>query len=335
MTTFKLPPYNPIPWPEREKVIRIPVRVGKNGKIEYFYGGTLPVLMEGTIGDLVVPAWSIAEEKEAFRLQQEHIVPLLPSGSIVRLVVDHRHTPDDLRGHLKKGIQRGSRNPMGVEVILQEKLMLRLRGTKPATLQDATCCVPSLKQEAKSLNHAYHLVSEKFEPQRRSHSANVFRVGYYVDSKDRWISLDRLRNTAEASVEMLFSRIGAKIVESLSKEIGSVLRNCWGGPLKTQKMLQEDLARWHSKLREVQDNTCIAQIQQLHDSIEAMLESISGTTPQEHVRAIQACVTYLQCESSKELNTKLSFRLADDLLVVQVIAEALRPSGIRPSEDSG
>ena len=318
---MKLPSYDLSPWPEREKAIRIPIRVGNNGEIEYFYGGALPVMKEGTIGDLVVPAWSISEEKEALRLQQEHIVQLLRSGSVVMLVVDHRRTPDELRKHLKEGIQRGSRNSMGVEVILRQELMLRLRGTKPASLKDVTCCVPSLEEEAKSLNHAYRLVSEKFEPQRRSHSANVFKVGYYVDPKDRWISLDSLRNAAEASVEMLFSRIGAKIVESLPKEMGSALRKCWGGFLNSQETLREDLARWRSKLGEAHEDACPAQIQEIYDLMEAMLKSISGTTPQDHIRVMQACVTYLLRGSGGELNINPSVRLTDDLLVVRAIAE--------------
>lgn len=324
MTTFQPPFYDPIPWPEREKAIRIPVRVGKNGKIEYFYGEALPVIAEGTIGDLVVPAWSISEEKEALRLQQEHIVQLLASGSVVMLVVDHRSTPDDLRKHLKKGIRRRSRVSMGVEVILREHLMLRLRGTKPASLQHATCCIPSLKQDAKSLNHAYRLVSEKFEPQRLSHSGNVFRVGYYVNPNHTWISLDGLRSAAEASVEMLFSRIGAEIVESLPKEVGVALRKCWGGFLNSQKTLREDLARWRSKIRETHDDACLEQIQAIYGLMEAMLKSISGTTSQEHVRVMQACLTYLLRESGGELNTNPSVRLADDLFVVRAIAEALR-----------
>ena len=327
MTTLQPLFYYPIPWPEREKAIRIPVRVGKNGKIEYYYGGALPVIAEGTIGDLVVPAWSISEEKEALRLQQEHIVQFLPSGSVVMLVVDHRRTPDDLRKHLKKGIRRGSRVSMGVEVILREHLMLRLRGTKPAALQHATCCIPSLNEEAKSLNHAYRLVSEKFEPQRLSHSGNVFRVGYYAKPDHTWISLGGLRSAAEASVEMLFSRIGAEIVESLPKETGSALLKCWGGLDKTQETLQKDLARWHSKLQEAHDNAALAKSEEIYRRMEAMLRSISGTTPREHVRAMQACVTYLLCGPSKDLKTRPSVRLADDLLVVRAITEAVRAAG--------
>ena len=87
-------------------------------------------------------------------------------------------------------------------MILREDLKLRLRGAKPATLEDATCWIPSRPEEAKSLNHAYRLVSEKFEPQRLSHSGNVFKVGYYFELSHTWTSLDGLRSAAEASVEM-------------------------------------------------------------------------------------------------------------------------------------
>ena len=41
--------------PEQKKTIRIPVRIRTKGGIEYFYGGALPEISDGTIGDLVVP----------------------------------------------------------------------------------------------------------------------------------------------------------------------------------------------------------------------------------------------------------------------------------------
>lgn len=327
MTAFKPPLYDLIPCPEREKTIRIPVRIGTNGQIKYFYGGALPEIRDGTIGDLVVPARSIADKKEASRLQQEHVFSLLPSKSVVMLVVDHRGTPDELKKHVKKGVWLGSKILKGVEVILREDLKLRLRGTKPATLEDAACWVPSLEEEAKSLNHAYRLVSEKFEPQRRSHSGNVFKVGYYVDPSHTWTSLDGLRSTAEASVEMLFSRTAAEIVEALPEEIGSALRRCWGGPIQTQKTLQEDLGRWRSKLWDASDEVSPENIREIYDLVKKMLVSISHTTSPEHVRLIQASVTYLLHEGGKEHDTKSYSRLADELLVVRTITEALRPTG--------
>ena len=327
MTAVKPPLYDLISCPEREKTIRIPVRVGMNGQIEYFYGGDLPEIRDGTIGDLVVPAWSIADEKEASRLQQEHVVQLLPSNSAVMLLVDHRGTPDKLKKPLKKEMQLSSRTSESVEVILREDLKLRLRGTKPATLEDATCWIPSLEEEAKSLNHAYRLVSEKFEPQRLSHSGNVFKVGYYFELSHTWTSLDGLRSAAEASVEMLFSRTAAKIVEALPEEIGLALRRCWGGPIKTKESLQEDLGRWQSKLRDAPDEVSLEHIREMHDLMKEMLMSMSDTTLREHVRLIQACVTYLLHEGGKEHDTKFSIRLADEMLVVRMITEALRPSG--------
>ena len=323
MTALKPPFYGLIPSPEREKTIRIPIRIGTEGQIEYFYGGDLPKMAAGTIGDLVVPERSIVDKKEVSRLQQEHVVQLLPSSSVVMLVVDHRGSPAELKKHLKKGIQRGSRISKGVEVILSEDLRLHLRGTKPATLEDATCSIPSLEEEAKSLNHAYRLISEKFEPHRVSHSGNVFKMGYYFQPRHTWISLDSLRRAAEASFEMLFSRTAAEVIEALPEEIGSVLRTCWGGILQTREVLQKDFDRWQSKSRDAHDKVSPEHIQYMHDLMEEMLTSISDTTPREHVRLMQAGMKYLLREGGKEHDTNSSIGFADDMLVVCTIKEAI------------
>ena len=70
--------------PEQKKTIRIPVRIRTKGGIEYFYGGALPEISDGTIGDLVVPERPISDQREVGRLQQSHAVPFLELGSVVR-----------------------------------------------------------------------------------------------------------------------------------------------------------------------------------------------------------------------------------------------------------
>ena len=85
------------------KTIRIPVRIRTSGRIEYFYGGDLPEMSDGTIGELVVPEWSITNQKEVSRLQQEYVVPFLPSRSVVMFAVDGNNTPAGLKQHLKNG----------------------------------------------------------------------------------------------------------------------------------------------------------------------------------------------------------------------------------------
>ena len=315
------------PLPEQEKTIRIPVRIRTDGQIEYFYGGALPEMRDETIGDLVVPERSITDQREVYRLQQERVVPFLDSGSIVMLAVDGTNTPAELKQHLKEAIAVGMKKSHAVELTINEiPLRLRLRGTKPANLESVPCWIPSLKMKAKSLNHAYRLVSERFEPRRISHSGNIFQIGYFK-SGDTWISLGDLRDATVAQFEMLFSRTASNVFERLPEKIGSVLRECWGGPIQTQKTLEKNLDRWRLRLQEVHNKAARVHIQTTCKQMQTIVTSISDTTLDEQIRLIQAAVKYLEREGD-EHDTKSLIRLEDDALVVRRIAEAIHLAGI-------
>ena len=161
------------------RTVRVPVRFLNGGQIEYFYGGPVPGIRAGAVGDLVVALSSFRNRREAVRLQEERVVPFLTTGALVRLTIAARGVPENLRHHLIEGrtfLRKG--RPYAIEVLLLEPLGLRLRGSKEATLETAKCWVPAVKKVAESLNHAYRLISERFEPLRRSHSGNVFELGY-------------------------------------------------------------------------------------------------------------------------------------------------------------
>ncbi|RPI26707.1 MAG: hypothetical protein EHM61_10970 [Acidobacteria bacterium] len=69
-------------------------------------------------------------------------------------------------------------------------------------LVDCRSKVISLKREARSINHAFTLLSQEFETHRISHTANVFeRVFYWEESDQKWRCLDELRAQAEARFE--------------------------------------------------------------------------------------------------------------------------------------
>ena len=266
---------------EQEKTVRIPVRICADGRIEYFYGGDLPRILDGTIGDLVVPEWSLTDQRAVSRLQQDHVVEILPPRSEVMFAVDGNKTPASLKKHLKDGPIPGMNKSHAVALTLgEEPLRLRLRGTKPATLQGVNCWIPSLEMEAKSLNHAYRLVSERFEPSRISHSGNVFKLGY-CKPRDRWISLGNLRSATEAGFEMLLSRTAAEVFDRLPQKIGSVLREYWGGLIPRSRTLQRDtllmdLDRWQSKFRDAHNESALADIQITHGLMLKMLASSLG-----------------------------------------------------------
>lgn len=47
---------------EQEKTVKIPIQIRK-GRIQFYFDGPLPLLEEGLIGDLVVPALAVLDPK--------------------------------------------------------------------------------------------------------------------------------------------------------------------------------------------------------------------------------------------------------------------------------
>lgn len=210
-------------WPNRfGKNMVIPLKV-VNGGFSYLYGGRLPILLDDTICDLIVPAVAITDEDFLKKLQAVHVEELAPKNATIFTAVSSRQVPSSLRkwafspeqlsrsfeGDLAKDVywDLNSNNPdsLFVEVNLKDPLQLELRGTKHSRLKRAWCVIPALKDnsqdnEAVSLNHAYRLISEKFEPDRISHAGNVFRKMVYLDDRGCHL-LDKLRKSIEATHE--------------------------------------------------------------------------------------------------------------------------------------
>lgn len=132
----------------------------------------------------------------------ESVVAILPKGAELLLGVNAEGVPPVYRNRtrcLKVG-DLSDRVRLGlayVPVILQEPLGLRLRWAGSPELCGCRCCVPALEGEAVSINHAYTLISEAFEPSRRSHTGNVFVVGCYEGFRGMYHPLDRLRKRHE------------------------------------------------------------------------------------------------------------------------------------------
>lgn len=62
-------------------------------------------------------------------------------------------------------------------------------------LHGSTVLLPSDfgEQTAVSLNHAFTLLSERYEKHRLSHTGNVYERFFYEESDKRWYPLDDLR----------------------------------------------------------------------------------------------------------------------------------------------
>jgi hypothetical protein len=190
------------------RTVEIPVRIRESG-VELLYGGQLPPLKDGTVGTLIVPAFSFRDEGWLRYFEAELTDPILPAGSRLLAAIRPDISSDEI---IRK--PSGDRKdhseilPEGefdfVEIILEQPLELTVRGSKSAILRPCSCKIPSIKQRARSLNHAYALISEHFETQRISHTGNVFKkISYSRQEGNRviWHPLDALRMDREAAVE--------------------------------------------------------------------------------------------------------------------------------------
>ena len=205
-----------------KKTVRILVRI-RAGKVARSDGTPLPRVLDGTLGDLVLPSSHLIDEAERRELEQESLQDLLPEGSVVFVGL----SPGMINGK-PRGLLRPAdlKTPYAcgyffAEVRLLEPLKMRMRGDKEPVLENCRCSIPRLGMDAKSLNHAFTLLSSRFETKRISHTGNVFARAYcYSGVRKVWHPLNELRGHIEyviPSVEVKANArtLLAKIVEEL------------------------------------------------------------------------------------------------------------------------
>lgn len=118
-------------------------------------------------------------------------------GETLRVRVRPRDVPAGLAGAAIREPNARDLAAAYVEVRLDEPLVLLSRRSGLGKLKDVRCFIPSLERRAKSLNEACRMVSEAFEPHRRSHAANVFQEVFYEDL-GWWIALGAYRSWVES-----------------------------------------------------------------------------------------------------------------------------------------
>jgi hypothetical protein len=189
-----------------ERNVRIPVRIVE-GHVEYFYGGDLPAFVDGAVGDLVLSQEMLVNEEDLRLLQQEQRVPLLQPDTELLIRSSSNGIPERLRKACRQETLPDSGPTMTVPVVLKSDLIFRWRGPKRGRLEPVECAIAALNTPAKSVNHAYRLVSEAFEPARRSHAGNVFNEVFFRGPAG-WRELNVLRQEHEARFEHRLSRVG-------------------------------------------------------------------------------------------------------------------------------
>lgn len=240
--------YHDPSWAEQ---VTIPVkRVGN--RWEFFYGGDLPV-SDGTVGMLTVPASRVPDKELLARLKQPATVKVLPEGTplLVALSVNvdgpGRRLLNDEWRHINHSDLPASTTWMEMvrlgppkRGIMQLKLgdedkdngtgglWLKAKGLEKTELVSSTILMPDGFGEstAISLNHAFTLLSERYETQRISHTGSAYSRVFYKEADGRWYPLADLREGVLASVERRFI---ADAWRELERKLG------WRPLVKTSK----------------------------------------------------------------------------------------------------
>ena len=229
--------------------IRVPVRFA-NGKWEYFYGRTLPV-KDGTIGDLLIDKSSIEDDDFLSLLKRRSQHKILETGTNLLVALTIKSEPklgDELMEHLlpikDSATELGdafyftSRSPDTrlLQITIDgptdrqkrtdpnEKggVWLNVEGLQAKGVSTSTVKLPDtvLPVPAESLNHAFTLLSEKYEPWRKSHTGNIYDRMLYQEKNQQWYPLEVLRNAPLATAEhQHIKEQWSQISQELSKQI--------------------------------------------------------------------------------------------------------------------
>ena len=182
--------------PEANKrTVRLPVIIEK-GTFKLLDGSPLPALRERVMGDLVVDADDLVNEKDREEWTKEKAVPFLSRGTVLWARVKQDDVPREMQKHV---VVKREWPGVPVHVVgfaLTADLELVLRAGKKAALNPCPCHIASLDLAVQSVNEAYAKISVAFEPGRRSHTGNVF-LRVFHEHNDCVRPLDDLRKHVE------------------------------------------------------------------------------------------------------------------------------------------
>ena len=199
--------YVPDPF---SKMIKIPIEI-KKGNIEFYFEGPLPELKDGTLGDLLIPAYAVTNSNLRKLLSEERKIPLLKKDTILFVqvsaptldnkIIEFEAIPEEYGIKVKINF---------VPIVIEEPLYLYLRGTKHPTLSNVKCKTTADEEiNATSLNHIYTLISQRYEINRISHTGNVFKKIYYNDKDAKCLlPIERFRRKREILFDNRFFNDG-------------------------------------------------------------------------------------------------------------------------------
>jgi hypothetical protein len=205
--------------PDWSEQVTIPVkRVGD--RWEFFYGGDVPAI-EGAIGELTINTASIKDGQFRERVTQEARVRILEEGATLRVTLSDRDCSIyTLQKEFATGLPAGATRVVEVQIGPVKKkaaqkqldlpeaaekggLWLKVKGLERCELYGSTIKMPTDfgVAYAQSLNHAYTLLSERYERHRLAHTGNVYERIFYQDKDQLWYPLGDLRQGVLVTAE--------------------------------------------------------------------------------------------------------------------------------------
>lgn len=185
--------------------VRIPALLKPDGTLVPWASESWPKVLQECMVDVTVPLWSLTDEAERGELARELEMALLPLGSEVRFRISRSGVPAELLKHVIENEPVFPDPGASVSVMLRSELRLVVRPSRRSQLMDVDCVIPAINKKASSLNEAYKVLSEAFEPHRRSQGGNVYLKGHYLD-EGWWLQLDALRRWVEAGRKSPFGQ---------------------------------------------------------------------------------------------------------------------------------
>lgn len=202
----------------RGKLVRLPMKYIE-GQWVLECGGDLPV-SHGASGELLLEAASIEPSSAKDLFLEDERVKILPEGAALRILMDVRDwssisdeqakyllhwegvyprpflqlSPD----HRFVEVHLSSSSPRQATFLSSERggLWLRVQGVRAIGLGCSGVTLPACisTKPVQSLNHAYTVLSQIFEPWRTSHTGSVYRHVFYRENDSNWYPLRVLRD---------------------------------------------------------------------------------------------------------------------------------------------
>ena len=153
----------------------------KKGNFMILDGKPFPGIVDGTRVDIIVPVNGFMDERDMLNYGQEHYALMFSAETDLWLNLPSAGSTlyREQRNHPDLVIPGGLQNSYFTKITLKDPLAIFMQGTSRSRLKSCKVLIHLLGEEAISLNQAFTVLSRVYEPQRISHTGNVFRHIYY------------------------------------------------------------------------------------------------------------------------------------------------------------